>query len=66
MDSLDDIYCLQESRPHERAHLLPLLEDTHLHALLEVSNQYFPVKSESFVGKTLLFIIEQNTVLLFI
>ncbi|KAF2903915.1 hypothetical protein ILUMI_02260, partial [Ignelater luminosus] len=35
MDSLDDIYCLQESRPHERAHLLPLLEDTNLHALLE-------------------------------
>lgn len=36
MDSLDDIYCLQESRPHERAHLLALLEDTHLHALLEL------------------------------
>lgn len=42
MDSLDDIYCLQESRPHERAHLLALLEDTHLHALLEVSSfSYF-------------------------
>jgi calcium/calmodulin-dependent serine protein kinase len=37
LDSLDDIYCLQESHPQERAHLLALLEDTHLHVLLEVS-----------------------------
>ncbi|KAF5301157.1 hypothetical protein FQA39_LY10835 [Lamprigera yunnana] len=36
MDTLDDIYCLQESAPHERAHLLALLEDTHLHSLLEL------------------------------
>lgn len=36
LDSLDDIYCLQESEPEERAHLLALLEDAHLHALLEV------------------------------
>lgn len=37
LDSLDDIYCLQESEPEERAHLLALLEDAHLHVLLEVS-----------------------------
>lgn len=37
LDSLDDIYCLQESLPQERAHLLLLLEDAQLHALLEVS-----------------------------
>ncbi|XP_068912694.1 peripheral plasma membrane protein CASK isoform X4 [Tenebrio molitor] len=36
LDSLDDIYCLQESHPQERAHLLALLEDTHLHVLLEL------------------------------
>lgn len=36
LDSLDDIYCLQESEPEERAHLLALLEDAHLHVLLEV------------------------------
>ncbi|XP_031338136.1 peripheral plasma membrane protein CASK-like [Photinus pyralis] len=36
MDSLDDIYCLQESAPHERAHLLALLEDRNLHSLLEL------------------------------
>ncbi|XP_063906651.1 peripheral plasma membrane protein CASK isoform X2 [Zophobas morio] len=36
LDSLDDIYCLQESQPQERAHLLALLEDTHLHVLLEL------------------------------
>lgn len=37
LDSLDDISCLQESQPQERAHLLSLLEDTNLHILLEVS-----------------------------
>ncbi|XP_044261764.1 peripheral plasma membrane protein CASK isoform X8 [Tribolium madens] len=36
LDSLDDISCLQESQPQERAHLLALLEDTHLHILLEL------------------------------
>ncbi|XP_050500704.1 peripheral plasma membrane protein CASK-like [Diabrotica virgifera virgifera] len=36
VDSLDDIYCLQESQPQERAHLLALLEDTRLHILLEL------------------------------
>ncbi|KAJ8920366.1 hypothetical protein NQ315_005230, partial [Exocentrus adspersus] len=35
-DSLDDIYCLQETQPQERAHLLVLLDDTHLHTLLEL------------------------------
>ncbi|XP_060527409.1 peripheral plasma membrane protein CASK isoform X2 [Cylas formicarius] len=35
-DALHDIYCLQESQPQERAHLLALLEDTHLHAVLEI------------------------------
>ncbi|XP_018580227.1 peripheral plasma membrane protein CASK [Anoplophora glabripennis] len=35
-DALDDIYCLQESQPQERAHLLALLEDTRLHILLEL------------------------------
>lgn len=37
IDALDDIYCLQESQPQERAHLLILLEDIRLHRLLEVS-----------------------------
>lgn len=37
MDTLDDIYCLQESQPQERPHLLALLEDTNLHSILEVS-----------------------------
>lgn len=37
LDTLDDIYCLQESDPQERAHLLALLEDAHLHQFLEVS-----------------------------
>ncbi|XP_057652897.1 peripheral plasma membrane protein CASK isoform X1 [Diorhabda carinulata] len=36
LDCLDDIYCLQETQPHERAHLLELLEDTRLHVLLEL------------------------------
>ncbi|XP_049821194.1 peripheral plasma membrane protein CASK isoform X2 [Aethina tumida] len=36
IDSLDDIYCLQESQPQENAHLLELLEDTHLHVILEL------------------------------
>ncbi|XP_018332051.1 peripheral plasma membrane protein CASK isoform X2 [Agrilus planipennis] len=36
LDSLDDIYCLQESQPQERAHHLALLEDTDLHSLLEL------------------------------
>ncbi|XP_074041488.1 peripheral plasma membrane protein CASK isoform X3 [Leptinotarsa decemlineata] len=36
IDSLDDINCLQETQPHERAHLLALLEDTRLHCLLEL------------------------------
>lgn len=38
MDALDDIYCLQESQPQERPHLLALLEDAHLHSVLEVSS----------------------------
>lgn len=36
MDALDDIYCLQESQPQERPHLLALLEDAHLHSVLEI------------------------------
>jgi len=40
MDALDDIYCLQESQPQERPHLLALLEDAHLHSVLEVSDYY--------------------------
>ncbi|XP_017776635.1 PREDICTED: peripheral plasma membrane protein CASK-like, partial [Nicrophorus vespilloides] len=36
VNSLDDINCLQESRPEERAHLMSLLEDSHLHVLLEL------------------------------
>ncbi|KRT86711.1 hypothetical protein AMK59_2263, partial [Oryctes borbonicus] len=36
LDSLDDISCLQESRPEERAHVLALLEDTRLHVYLEL------------------------------
>ncbi|CAH0553900.1 unnamed protein product [Brassicogethes aeneus] len=36
IDSLDDIYCLQESQPQEYSHLLQLLEDTHLHVLLKL------------------------------
>lgn len=41
MDALDDIYCLQESQPQERPHLLALLEDAHLHSVLEVSSLLF-------------------------
>lgn len=37
IDALDDIYCIQESQPQERAHLLALLEDSRLHRFLEVS-----------------------------
>ncbi|VEN44330.1 unnamed protein product, partial [Callosobruchus maculatus] len=37
-DALDDIYCLQESQPQERAHLLALLDDTRLHTMLEIFN----------------------------
>ncbi|KAK9739208.1 Protein kinase domain [Popillia japonica] len=36
LDSLDDISCLQEPRPEERAHVLALLEDTRLHIYLEL------------------------------
>ncbi|XP_071055410.1 peripheral plasma membrane protein CASK isoform X6 [Onthophagus taurus] len=36
VDSLDDISCLQESRPEERAHILALLEDVRLHSFLEL------------------------------
>ncbi|XP_045461398.1 peripheral plasma membrane protein CASK isoform X2 [Harmonia axyridis] len=36
LDALDDIQCLQESNFHDRAHLLELLDDTHLHAILEL------------------------------
>ncbi|XP_076260581.1 peripheral plasma membrane protein CASK isoform X3 [Rhynchophorus ferrugineus] len=36
LDTLDDIYCLQESQPQERPHLLALLEDTDLHRILEI------------------------------
>lgn len=36
LDALDEIQCLQESELHERAHLLALLEDNHLHELLDL------------------------------
>ncbi|XP_066141764.1 peripheral plasma membrane protein CASK isoform X2 [Euwallacea fornicatus] len=36
MDTLDDVYCLQESHPQERPHLLALLEDVHLHSVLDI------------------------------
>ncbi|CAG9857160.1 unnamed protein product [Phyllotreta striolata] len=36
IDSLDDICCLQETQPQERAHLLALLDDAHLQMLLEL------------------------------
>lgn len=52
MDRLDDIYCLQESQPQERPHLLALLEDTHLHSILEIFDQVVtrlptPIKAPS-------------------
>ncbi|XP_050294146.1 peripheral plasma membrane protein CASK isoform X3 [Anthonomus grandis grandis] len=35
-DTLDDVYCLQESQPQERPHLLALLEDNKLHSILDI------------------------------
>ncbi|KAH1005753.1 hypothetical protein HUJ04_006678 [Dendroctonus ponderosae] len=51
-DTLDDIYCLQESQLQERPHLLALLEDTHLHHVLEIFDQVVtrlptPIKAPS-------------------
>ncbi|XP_048518292.1 peripheral plasma membrane protein CASK-like isoform X2 [Dendroctonus ponderosae] len=51
-DTLDDIYCLQESQLQERPHLLALLEDTHLHNVLEIFDQVVtrlptPIKAPS-------------------
>lgn len=37
LDSLDDIQCLQECPVKDRDFLLSVLEDTQLHALLDVS-----------------------------
>lgn len=39
LDSLDDIQCLQECPVKDRDFLLSVLEDTQLHALLDVSIQ---------------------------
>ncbi|CAG9815741.1 unnamed protein product [Phaedon cochleariae] len=40
LDSLDDIYCLQdEAQPQEKAHLLALLEDTRLHLFDRISSR---------------------------
>ncbi|CAH1134855.1 unnamed protein product [Ceutorhynchus assimilis] len=64
MDSLDDIYCLQESQPQERPHLLALLEDTQLHSILEIFDQVVtrlptPIKAPSTEGvQTCLFVLE--------
>ncbi|GFY14411.1 hypothetical protein TNCV_1314651 [Trichonephila clavipes] len=35
LDSLDDIHCLTECPEHEREFLMSVLDDTHLHALLD-------------------------------
>lgn len=40
LDSLDDIQCLQECPVKDRDFLLSVLEDTQLHALLDVSIQF--------------------------
>lgn len=52
-DSLDDIYCLQESQPQERAHLLALLEDTRLHVLLEVGEPPLEAHASSLLPATM-------------
>ncbi|KAK9879254.1 hypothetical protein WA026_004104 [Henosepilachna vigintioctopunctata] len=36
LDALDDVQCLQESHFHEQAHLLELLDDDHLHVILDL------------------------------
>ncbi|GFS33815.1 hypothetical protein NPIL_295352 [Nephila pilipes] len=38
LDSLDDIHCLTECPEHEREFLMSVLDDTHLHALLDTTN----------------------------
>ncbi|XP_054712273.1 peripheral plasma membrane protein CASK-like isoform X2 [Uloborus diversus] len=37
LDSLDDIHCLTECPEHDRDFLMSVLDDTHLHALLDVN-----------------------------
>lgn len=49
LDSLDDIHCLTDGSEHDRDFLLAVLEDTHLHALLDLydrinTRSYSPVK----------------------
>ncbi|GIY83039.1 hypothetical protein CEXT_308761 [Caerostris extrusa] len=48
LDSLDDIHCLTECPEHEREFLLSVLDDTNLHALLDVStipsHPFFPLQ----------------------
>ncbi|GBN43833.1 Peripheral plasma membrane protein CASK [Araneus ventricosus] len=43
LDSLDDIHCLTECPEHEREFLMSVLDDTQLHALLDVSTHFFPI-----------------------
>ncbi|KAF8789475.1 Peripheral plasma membrane protein CASK like protein [Argiope bruennichi] len=38
LDSLDDIHCLTECPEHEREFLMSVLDDTQLHALLDISS----------------------------
>ncbi|KFM79237.1 Peripheral plasma membrane protein CASK, partial [Stegodyphus mimosarum] len=41
LDSLDDIHCLTECPPHDREFLMSVLDDTHLHALLDEEDRAF-------------------------
>ncbi|GFY48454.1 hypothetical protein TNIN_356411 [Trichonephila inaurata madagascariensis] len=46
LDSLDDIHCLTECPEHEREFLMSVLDDTHLHALLDVSTLCFYLRKK--------------------
>ena len=49
LDSLDDISCLTDCPEHDREFLMSVLDDTHLHALLEVSPLFQSIVYGKFV-----------------